>query len=71
MVGDDGLGYAMKSKNFPTKEVSDMRGIIRFIARKECAILENLSTTSNIESLSFVVRGKPRTKSILMYSHGT
>jgi hypothetical protein len=25
----------MKSKNFPTKEVSDMRGIIRFIARKE------------------------------------
>src|SRR3954463_965345 len=37
----------------------------------KCAILENLSTTTNMLSLPFFVRGKPKTKSMDISSHGT
>jgi hypothetical protein len=37
----------------------------------KCAIFENLSTTTKIESLPLFVLGKPKTKSMLMSSQGT
>jgi hypothetical protein len=36
----------------------------------KCAILENISTTTNMESLPFWVLGNPNTKSILIASKG-
>src|SRR3954466_11629223 len=36
----------------------------------KCAILENLSTTTNILSWPYLVRGNPNTKSILISSQG-
>src|SRR5664279_4412681 len=36
----------------------------------KCAILENLSTTTKIESLFVLVHGNPNTKYILMSLHG-
>jgi hypothetical protein len=36
----------------------------------KCDILENLSTTTNIESWPLLVQGNPNTKSILISSHG-
>jgi hypothetical protein len=35
----------------------------------KCAIFENISTTTNIESLPLWVLGNPRTKSMLIASH--
>jgi hypothetical protein len=37
----------------------------------KCAILENLSTTTKIESLPFFDLGKPKTKSIEIFTQGT
>jgi hypothetical protein len=36
----------------------------------KCAIFENLSTTTNMESLPLWVLGNPNTKSIMLASHG-
>ena len=37
----------------------------------KCAIFENLSTTTKIESLPCFDLGKPKTKSIEMSTHGS
>jgi hypothetical protein len=36
----------------------------------KCAIFENLSTTTKMESTTLYVLGKPNTKSMLIASHG-
>jgi hypothetical protein len=36
----------------------------------KCAILENLSTTTNTASFPYLVLGKPKRKSIEISSHG-
>jgi hypothetical protein len=41
-----------------------------FLHAMKCTILENLSTTTKMESLPFSVLGKPRTKSMLTFVYG-
>jgi len=56
----------MKSHYFLEEEIGSMCCIINFVAWNKMGNLENLSTTTKMESLPFLVLGSPRTKSIEM-----
>ena len=60
----------MKADDFPENNVAMCEASSVLLHGMKCAILENLSTTTNIESLFVLVRGNPNTKSIDISDHG-
>ena len=66
----NGLWHAMKTDDFPKNKVAICEASSVLLHGIKCAILENRSMTTKMESLFVLVRGSPKTKSIAISDHG-
>jgi hypothetical protein len=68
-IRNDRLRYSMQMNNLIHIDLDILFGIIRSMHGKECAVLVNRSTITQMESCLSEVLGRPTIKSILMSSH--